>query len=298
MKKSKILFVIPSLLITFLISAYPTLLIMKDIKKYNSPLFGMIWVGYLLILILMCIWLLYQLIALIRFVIKSEMKIPIKILWIIMLLVFNVLIIPYFYIKFINQNRNIIIRALLYLIPIIAFAFIFFIGLNKYDSELKRIDEEKKAIEAERHTYTSKDGSVSFTFRHGYVTSDVGEYDLYVKNDEEKVVFTTFVYNTALYDQQTSDDFLSKGVNDISANKKIFDLFEDKVEKNYEDKVIKTISYKGKTESSALCIYRISTIEFKNVPNYLVYTVEIVTEKNYKKYLNKLDEILISAKKN
>ena len=84
----------------------------------------------------------------------------------------------------------------------------------------------------------------------------------------------------------------------ISANKKVFDLFEDKVEKDYEDKVIKTISYKGKTESSALCIYRISTIEFKNVPNYLVYTVEIVTDKNYKKYLNKLDEILISAKKN
>lgn len=298
MKKSKVLYLIPGLFTIFLISIFPTLLILKDIKKVDSPYFGMMWVGYLIVLILLSIWLLYQFISLIRFIIKSDMGIGYKILWIFLLVLFNVLIIPYYYSKFVNQDNKIIFRYLFFIIPVIGCSVIFFLGLDKYNSELDRIEAERKAIEAERNYYSTKDNSVTFTFRHGYKTSEVGEYDLYVKNEEEKVVFTAFTYNTVLYDQKTSDEFLSKGINDISANKKLFELYKDKEEKDYSDKVIKTISYKGKTENSALCIYRISVIEFKNVPDYLVYTVEIVTEKNYKKNLSNLDEILASAKKN
>jgi hypothetical protein len=263
---------------------------------------GLFGIAFLLILILLILWSMYQLVSLIRFVIKSDWIPFRKIIWIILLVLFNILIIPYFYSRFINKDQRILIKSLVYLIPIIIFTIFAFCTLDAYNKELKRIEDEKKAIEAERNTYSTKDGAVSFVFRHGYVNKtnepDSGEYDIYVQNEEENVVMHGFTYSTEKYDQKTPDDFLNKAINDMAAVKLDFKVVKDKEIIVSDDKTITTITYEGRTETSSPCIYKISILSFNNKPDYLVYVVEIVTKSKYTKKLPILEEILQSAKLN
>lgn len=302
MKKSKFLYMLPSILICLMICLYPAFNIYIDLKKVSSPYMGIGVLIYLLVLILLSLIALYQLTMLIRFVIKSDWSIWKKILWISFLIIFNLLAIPYFYSKFINQDRNIIIRSLAYLIPIMLFVVIYFQGLNYYYKELKRIEDEKKAIEAERYYFGTKDGVVSFMFRHGYVQKtnepESGEYDIYVIDEDETVSVHGFTYETEKYVEQTADDFLNKAINDIAAVKQEFNMYKDKEVLSFGDKVITTVTYEGKDASSDPCMYIISIIDFNEKDNYLVYLVEVVTKNKYKEKLPILEEILQSAKLN
>ncbi|MBR3116823.1 MAG: hypothetical protein IKF36_03000 [Bacilli bacterium] len=302
MKKSKFLYMVPTILICLMLSLFPLFNYLTEIKKVNSPYMGIFGIAYLLILILLILWSMYQLVSLIRFVIQSDWIPFRKAIWIILLVLFNILMIPYFYSRFINKDKRILLRSLIYLIPVILFAVFAFCTMDVYNKELKRIEDEKKAIEAERHYYSTKDGVVSFTFRHGYVDKtnnpESGEYDIYVQNEEENVVMHGFTYETEKYVEQTPDEFLNKAINEMATSKLDFNLVKDREEVAIDDKVITSITYEGKTESSSLCVYKISIISFNNKPGYLVYVVEIVTKSKYKDKLPILDEILQSAKLN
>jgi hypothetical protein len=173
---------------------------------------------------------------------------------------------------------------------------IFCFGYSTYSKELNKINEERKRIEEERNEYITKDNQIIFTFRHGYKKEDVGEYDLYVQNKAKKVVFSAFTYETKHYEQKSADDFINKGINDISKNKEKFEVSKAKEVKEYDDKVITSVEYLGKTKESSDCIYMISVISFKNKPDYLVYVVEVVTKNNYDLYGKELLEILESSK--
>ena len=85
---------------------------------------------------------------------------------------------------------------------------------------------------------------------------------------------------------------------ELRESKNSFELVEEKKVIEAEDKTITKVIYQGKTESSSMCYYIISTITFPSKPDYLVYTVEIVTKNNYKDLSNELAEILESAKIN
>ena len=302
MKKSKFMYMVPSVLICLMLSLFPLFNYLTEIKKVKSQFMDLFGIAYLLILILLILWSMYQLVSLIRFVIKSDWIPFRKVIWIILLVLFNILMIPYFYSRFINKDKRILLRSLIYLIPIIAAAVFAFCTWDVYNKELKRIEEEKKAIEAERHVYTTKDGLVSFTFRHGYEEKtnnpDSGEYDIYVQNEEENVVMHGFTYLTEKYDQKTPDDFLNKAINDLSQVKLDFKIVKDKDELIMPDKTITSMTFEGRTETSSPCIYKISIISFVNKPDYLVYVVEIVTKSKYTEKLPILDEILQSAKLN
>ena len=299
MKKNKVLFMLPSIMIFLFIALYPIFKIMVDVKGIQSVYFSLGTIIGLLIFILLCIVVFIEEIYLIYYLfMKTNFTIMKKIIWTILLITLNILIIPYFYMKYISKESNIVLKSVLYLAPIILFLCVFFFGYNSYVDKITKINEERKRIEEERNIYNTKDNVVAFTFRHGYKKLEVGEYDLYVKNTEKNVIFTAYTYDTTLYEQTTPDQFIDKGISDISKDKEKFDVFKQKETIDKEDKVITTVEYKGKTKESSMCIYKISVISFKNKPDYLVYTVSVITEKNYDLYIKEINEILNNSKIN
>ncbi len=299
MKKNKVLFMIPSIFIFLFISLYPIFKIMVDVKKVQNVYFSLGTIVALLIFILLCIAVFIEEIYLLNYLYTNiKMKVIGKIAWTLILLLFNVLIIPYFYMKYITKENKLVFKSIVYLIPIIIFSFVFSFGYNTYIDRINKINAERKRIEEERNTYNTKDNIVSFTFRHGYKNENVGEYDLYVKNKQKKVIFTAFTYDTTLYEQTTPDQYIAKGISDISKDKEKFVVYKEKETIDKEDKVITTIEYKGKTKESSMCIYKISVISFKNKPNYLVYTVSVITEKNYDLYIKEINEVINNSKIN
>lgn len=299
MKKNKATFMFPTIFIFMFGAILPILEILINIKKIENVYLSISIIGCLSLFILLCICAFVEEIYLINYLYtKLDISITQKIIWTILLLVFNILIIPYFYMKFILKEEKIFNKSLIYLIPVLLFSFIMFFGINTYNDGMNKIKAERKRIEEERNVYRTRDNVVSFTFRHGYEKSDVGEYDLYVQNKAKKIIFSAFTYDTTRYEQKTPDAFMEKGIKDISTGKEKFEMLKDKEYITYDDKKITTIEYKGKTKESSMCIYKISVIEFSSRPNYLVYVVEVITEKNYDLYKKELTEMLKNSKTN
>lgn len=299
MKNNKTLFMFPSIFIFLLISAFPIFKILVDVKKIVNAYVSIGSIIYLLVLILLVIGVIVEIIYLIHYLFtKIEMKIGLKILWAVLLITINILIIPYFYMKYITKEDKLVFKSLIYLIPMIIFSFILFYGIDTYNKEINIQKAERKKIEEERNEYKTKDNITSFIFRHGYKVSEVGEYDLYVQNKTKNIIFTAFTYDTTKYEQKSADDFINKGVNDISNNKEKFDISKEKEVIELDDKTITTIEYTGKTKESSLCVYKISVISYKAKSDYLVYVVEVVTKNNYDLYEKEILEILKNSKIN
>jgi len=298
MRKNKILFIIPSLLFMVLFSAFPIFKILVNIKKMENSFISIGSIIYLFLVIVTCLVLLVEIVYLLGFLYKSELSILKKILWTILLLVFNLFIIPYFYMKYVVKYNKVLVPTLIYLFAMAILLAVFFFGANTYNKELEKQKKERKKIEDEINVYSTKDGIVSFSFKHGYKISEVGEYDLYVKNDEKNIILSAFTYNTDKYEQKSPDDYINKAVSDISSGKVSFDKLKDKETITEDNKTINTVEYVGKTDKSSLCVYKISTINYSGKDNFIVTVIEIVTKTNYEKYIREMTEILKSSKIN
>ncbi|MBR2712281.1 MAG: hypothetical protein IKE73_01080 [Bacilli bacterium] len=298
MKKNRILFIIPSLLFMVLFSAFPIFKILVNIKKIEKSYLSIGSIIYLFLIIVTSLVLLVEIVYLLGFLYKSELSIFKKILWTILLLVFNIFIIPYFYMKYVVKYNKVLVPTLIYLFAMAILLAVFFFGANTYKKDLEKQKIERKKIEDEINVYSTKDGIVSFSFKHGYKISEVGEYDLYVKNDEKNIILSAFTYNTDKYEQKSPDDYINKAVSDISSGKVSFDKLKDKETITEDNKTINTVEYVGKTDKSSLCVYKISTINYSGKDNFIVTVIEIVTKKNYEKYIREMTEILKSSKIN
>lgn len=298
MRKNKILFIIPSLLFMVLFSAFPIFKILVNIKKMENSFISIGSIIYLFLVIVTSLVLLVEIVYLLGFLYKSELSIFKKILWTILLLVFNIFIIPYFYMKYVVKYNKVLVPTLIYLFAMAILLAVFFFGANTYKKELEKQKIERKKIEDEINVYSTKDGIVSFSFKHGYKISEVGEYDLYVKNDEKNIILSAFTYNTDKYEQKSPDDYINKAVSDISSGKVSFDKLKDKETITEDNKTINTVEYVGKTDKSSLCVYKISTINYSGKDNFIVTVIEIVTKTNYEKYIREMTEILKSSKIN
>ena len=299
MKLNRTLVILLSLLIGLFASVYPVFIILINIKKIENIYLSFGVIAYLLISILLVIALLFEMIYVIRFIIKNEKGIM-KLVWILFILLFNIFIIPIYYIRKIDKNyKGIIIDSVLYILSLLFYAFILLYGLKTYKNLNDEIIARQKAIEAERNVYTTKDGVVNFTFRHGYKQKEVGEYDLYVINLDKNIVFTTFTYDTTLYEQKTPDEYIKRGIEDLKKGKEDFEEYKKQEVIELNDSKITTIEYSGKSEIKTkekiiktICIYKVSVIKFNNKPDYLVYVVEVVPKAEYKNMSNELVEIL------
>ena len=296
MNNKKIRYILPSITVLLMLSAFPIFKILFDIKNIENIYLNFGCIIYLLFFILIVLAEIFELFILIKYLFKSDEKILTKILWFFLLLIFNIFIIPYFYMKFVSKESKLLFKSILYLVPMLFFIGIFTYGTYTYIDGMNKIKAEQKRIEEERNDYTTKDSITTFTFRHGYKTMNKGEYDLYVMNKDKNVIFSAFTYDTHKYEQKTADDYINKAVSELRESKLSFELVKEKKVIESDDKTITRVIYQGKTEESSMCYYIISVITFPSKPEYLVYTTEIVTKNNYEKLENELDEILISAK--
>lgn len=300
MKLGKSLVLITSLLTMLLMSIFPVLRILIDIKQIQSIYLSFGAIFYLLALILLILFSGYELIIFIKYAIQNKIKN--KVLWIILLLTFNIFVFPYFNTKIIHKEEGNKVLSLIYIIPLLLYSFILVYGYIVYtDLNNQKIEEQRK-IDEERNTYTTKDGKTSFTFRHGYIQKEVGEYDLYVINEEKPLVFSVFTYNTIDYEQKSAVDYLNKGVEDIKQNKTKFELFTDLKEIKKEGYTVNQVKYEAESEiqtstkiSTSICIYTISVITFDADPNYMIFTIEVVPKAVYESVSAEADEILNSV---
>lgn len=299
MKLNKSLVLISSLLTLLLVSIFPILNILIEVKKVESIYLSFGVILYLLILILLVLFIFFEFYYYIKYIIKSDMKH--KFIWILLIILLNIFMFPYFNSVKINNEKKSIFNFI-YIIPLLLYCFIFVYGYKVYtDLNNERLAEIKR-IEDERNTYTTKDGHTSFTFRHGYVQKEVGEYDLYVINEEKPLVFSVFTYNTIDYEQKAPTDYLNKGVEDIKANKKDFKLFEDLKETKKEGYTLNQVKYEAESEiqtsnkiQTAKCIYILSTITYDANPDYIIYVIEVIPKAVYTDVVKDASEILDSV---
>ena len=303
MKVNRSMLFITSILTLLMAVLYPLAKILLQIKNIQNLYLSFGVIFYLLIMIIIAIIDVVLVIYFIRYIIKNNINK--KVLWIILILLFNVFIIPYFYMKYVEKEESILFNTMLYIIPMLLYLVVFGYGTYVYTDLYNQKKEEEKIIEATKNYYSTKDTKTTFTFGYGYKQKDVGEYDLYVINTDKSIVFSAFTYNTIDYEQKTVDEFLNKGIEDLKVGKKNFIEFSKKKEIKGDNYLITTVSYEGEAEvktknkvSTSDCIYKLSVISFDSDPGYLVYVIEVVTKANYNDYKTELLDILKSVSVN
>ena len=295
----KIYYTLFPALLMILIALIPLMSILSDVVKLTSLLFFIIKILYVVALFLLLI-INVVLCFILGKTIYNDEELPKskRISIIILIVLFSVIVMPYFYHKYVLKNIVKPNYLIIYFISIIFLTFVLLFGTSIYN---KKIEEEKKRQQAKEDTrisYIEKNNMFSFDFKLGYKKSDVGEYDLYVKNKDKNVIFTEFTYDTNLYEQKTIEEYLLKGVSDIESSKKNAKIYKEKELKELEDRKVYTIIYEGKTDKSDTCIYKISVINFNSNPNIMVYTVTITLKEDYPKLEKELNEIIDSIKIN
>ena len=303
MRVNRLMLFITSILTLLMAVLYPLAKILLQIKNIQNLYLSFGVIFYLLIMIIIAITDVVLVIYFIRYIIKNNINK--KVLWIILILLFNVFIIPYFYMKYVEKEESILFNTTLYIIPMLLYLVVFGYGTYVYTDLYNQKKEEEKIIEATKNYYSTKDTKTTFTFGYGYKQKDVGEYDLYVINTDKSIVFSAFTYNTIDYEQKTVDEFLNKGIEDLKVGKKNFIEFGKKKEIKGDNYLITTVSYEGEAEvktknkvSTSDCIYKLSVISFDSDPGYLVYVIEVVTKANYNDYKTELLDILKSVSVN
>ena len=288
--------VFPTLLMIF-VALIPLMSILSDVVKLTSLLFFIIKILYVVILFLLLIVNFVLAFILAKAIFKdNELSKGKKFGIIVLIILFSVIVMPYIYHKYISKSIVKPNYLILYFISIVFLTFVFAFGTNIYakkmnEAKIKAEEEEKKRV-----TYTEKNNLFSFDFKLGYKSSEVGEYDLYVKDKDKNVVFSVFTYDTSLYEQKTLEDYLLKGVSDLEATKKNAKIYKDKKLTELEDRKVYTIIYEGSTDKSSTCIYKISVIQFNEIPNYIVYTVTITFKDDYSSLKKEINEIVDSIK--
>ena len=303
MKFSRTTLFLSSIGTLLLIALYPIAKILLQIKEIQNIYLSFGVIFYLLIMILVFLLDIVAIIYFIRYVVKNDIKH--KPLWIILILLFNIFIIPYFYMRYVEKEESIVFNTILYLLPIAIYLFAFGLGFYVYNDLYNQKIDKQKEIEETRNYYKTKDDKTTFTFGYGYKQEEVGEYDLYAINKDKAIVFSAFTYNTIDYEQRTVDEYLNKAIEDIKVDKKNFLEYGKRKEITGEGYLITTVSYEGQAEvktknkvSTSTCVYKISIITFEADPNYLITVIEIVPKAYYDDYKTELTNILKSVSVN
>ena len=322
MKFSRTTLFLSSIGTLLLIALYPIAKILLQIKEIQNIYLSFGVIFYLLIMILVFLLDIVAIIYFIRYVAKNDIKH--EPLWIILILLFNVFIIPYFYMKYVEKEESIlfnttlyiipmllylvvfgygtyvytdlynqkkeeekiIFNTILYLLPIAIYLFAFGLGFYVYNDLYNQKIDKQKEIEETRNYYKTKDDKTTFTFGYGYKQEEVGEYDLYAINKDKAIVFSAFTYNTIDYEQRTVDEYLNKAIEDIKVDKKNFLEYEKRKEITGEGYLITTVSYEGQAEVKTKNKVSTSTC---------VYKISIITFDADPNYLITVIEIVPKA---
>lgn len=284
------------ILTAFLLSLIPIFKILVDIENIETNLFVLFLIIYICILIVLSIFLIYIMIEIIREILKRK-SIEYKIINILVLVLFNILVLPFFYKKEI-LNERINKKYLIYIAYIFILLLVFFITNTIYKKSLIKVNIKEKELSEVYNLYKTKDEFATFKFKYGFNIKDVNDYDLYAIDNNRNLVVSVFNYDITNYEQKTHLDFINKSVNDLKSSKEKFDEYEKLKTENLTDRVVTTVSYTGKSKNSSLCVYKFSLITFNDKPNNILYITEISIKDKYDIYKDELNEIVNSVKIN
>lgn len=190
----------------------------------------------------------------------------------------------------INMKYLFLILPIILILLLIIASAVFTINNSDEKKETKKEEKIKTNI------YTTKDNRVDFTFNEGFKNNDVGEYDLYAKDEKRQLIMGIFTYDLNNYEENTGKEILDKQVNYFLKTRNDMKIFKNEIIKEYEDKKITMVEYSGKTTDSAECVYLFSVIEFNNAPGYVIYSTNVIVKKHYEEYIKEVKDVLKNAK--
>lgn len=199
-----------------------------------------------------------------------------------------------------NVGSKVNMKYLFVILPIILIILLIIVSsvfaVNNDTKKTKETPEIKKEEEIKTNTYTTKDNRVDFIFNEDFKNSEVGEYDLYAKDDKRQLIMGVFTYDLNNYEENTGKEILDKQVSYFLKTRNDMKVFKEEVTKEYDDKKIIMVEYSGKTTDSSDCVYLFSVIEFNNAPGYIVYSTNVIIKKHYEEYIKEVKDILKNAK--
>ena len=194
-----------------------------------------------------------------------------------------------------NIISKINMKYLFVVVPLVLIILLICVSLISGTREDKKNGEKQKIEDV---TYFTKDNRISYTFKGTFKKQDVGEYDLYVKDDDRQLIMGVFTYDLNNYEENTAIDVLNKQIEYFLKTRNDMVNVKQIETKDYDDKVISKIEYSGKTTDSSDCIYVFSVTEFKSNPGYIIYSTNVIIKKHYNDYIKEINNVLESIKLN
>ena len=191
-----------------------------------------------------------------------------------------------------NIVSKINVKYLFVLLPAILIVLLLIVSSIFGTIKEKKIKKE----EAKEITYKTKDNKVSYTFKETFKTSEVGEYDLYVKDDKRQMIMGVFTYTLSDYEENSAKEILDNQIEYFKKTRNDMKIYKKEEVQDLSDKVITKVEYSGKSTDSSDCIYIFSVTEFKNAQGYVLYSNQVLLKSDYENNSEELYNILKSAK--
>lgn len=134
--------------------------------------------------------------------------------------------------------------------------------------------EEKKF-----NKYLSKDNKITIKLTKEYELNNEGEYDFYA-NLNNKLYIGLFVYDTNEYGELTDEQIISNQVSILSETRKMKAVGSNSIQELY-DKRINSIEYLSSKSDCSDTIISLSTIRFRDFPNYIVLAIQSASKDDY-----------------
>lgn len=224
-----------------------------------------------------------------------------KMILYILIFILNIFIIPYYYNNYMlkkskKEKRD---NYYVYLVSIIVLLVLSvtssMYSVRIYNSYKSYQIKKQKELQNVRTQINSNNNAFDLTFKLGFVSDNISEYELYAYDKKRNLMTGAFLYETSNYEERDSDSILNKQVEYLKENKKNIEIYKDKSVRNKDNKSITTIELLGNSDDSASSIYRLSCISFNNDNSKILYIIQTVLLEDYKEYKEELDEIINSA---
>lgn len=141
--------------------------------------------------------------------------------------------------------------------------------------------------------YLTKDNNVKLKIPKKFVKKDVEQYDFYASY-EEKIYLGIYTYDLKQYKGFTDNRIIYEQVTILSKTRKL-QVYKNTSIKKYDDKTIKTIIYSSKRQGYKDNLLMMSTIQFNQISDYIVYIIQTCPASDYEKYyemmINNLEHI-------
>ena len=211
-------------------------------------------------------------------------------LWVAFIYLFNVFIIPYYHLKHVIKDENVKLKTKVYVGMMILACFIGAF-LPKY-LFIPNQDIEETVFENE--TYKTPDNKTEFTVSSAFLLTEVGEYDLYLKDTKRQINMGVFTYSLSEY-QTTPEEILKEQVDFILETREQAEVISEETKNLIDGKTITTKTLTG-TKNNSKCNYQLSVITTTNNEDYAVFIIQVTLEEDYENYKEELMKILYDTK--